>query len=125
MSHELRTPLNSGYLGLKLVLEDLEGSESPHDKDVQDTVNDVSKSISAAVDILDGLMCVEKLESGILQLHKQDVPVMSFLEECVTLFNPQARASHINLRLVTKAKKERKRESDNSKGKCPSLYELP
>jgi signal transduction histidine kinase len=93
------------------VLEELGYSDNARDKDLQETLVDVSKALSSAVEILDGLLCFDKIESGILELHKQDVPVMAFLDECVQIFSPQARQSQVSLRLVTNAS-----DSDGSRG---------
>ena len=52
ISHELRTPLNSAFLGLKLVLGQLRGSEDPVDKERYETLWDVYRACMTAVDIL-------------------------------------------------------------------------
>lgn len=100
MSHELRTPLNSAALGLKLLIDEFGSSEDPRDADHLDTASDVSKSVSAAVEILDGLLNFDKLESGIMELHKQEVKVIEFLRDCVKPFAPQAREKGTELHLI-------------------------
>ena len=80
ISHELRTPLNTAFLGLKLLSKDLKASRSPRDKERYDTLCDVNMSCTAAVDILNNLLCYEKLESGILELHKENIAVGPFLQ---------------------------------------------
>ena len=52
MSHELRTPLNSASLGLKLILDQLRGSNDPDDEERYETLQDVHGVCMAAVDIL-------------------------------------------------------------------------
>ena len=52
ISHELRTPLNSAFLGLKLILDQLRGSEDPVDKERYETLLDVYRACMTAVDIL-------------------------------------------------------------------------
>ena len=59
ISHELRTPLNSGFLGLKLITEELGYGENQRDRDLYETAVDVSSSVSTAVEILDGLLCFD------------------------------------------------------------------
>ena len=58
-------------------------------------------SCMAAVDILNDLLCYEKLESGILELHKENILVEPFLSECVSMFSAQARESNVSLLVVT------------------------
>ena len=52
VSHELRTPLNSAFLGLKLILDQLRGSEDLVDKERYETLLDVYCACTTAVDIL-------------------------------------------------------------------------
>ena len=52
ISHELRTPLNSAFLGLKLILDQLRASEDPVDKERYETLWDVYRACTTAVDIL-------------------------------------------------------------------------
>ena len=52
ISHELRTPLNSAFLGLKLILDQLQDSEDPADKERHETLWDVHRACMTAVDIL-------------------------------------------------------------------------
>jgi signal transduction histidine kinase len=97
ISHELRTPLNTAFLGLKLIIEELKGSDNPEDIERYDTLCDVNLSCMAAVDILNDLLCCEKLDSGILELHRQDVAVASFLSKCVDMFAVQAREGEVTI----------------------------
>ena len=100
ISHELRTPLNTAFLGLKLLTDDIKESEDPKDADRYDTLRDVNLSCKAAVDILNDLLCFDKLESGILELHKQETNVIPFVTECVAMFAAQARANDIKIRFI-------------------------
>ena len=45
-------------------------------------------------------MCYEKLDSGILELHKEDVPILPFLNDCLTMFSVQARECTVTMALV-------------------------
>ena len=100
ISHELRTPLNTAFLGLKLLTDDMKESEDPKDADRYDTLRDVNLSCKAAVDILNDLLCFDKLESGILELHKQETNVIPFVTECVAMFAAQARANDIKVHFI-------------------------
>ena len=35
-------------------------------------------------------MCFDKMESGLLELHKEDIPVIPFLKECFYSFRAEA-----------------------------------
>ena len=72
---ELRTPLNAAHSGMQLLQADLTMSTRPEDIDRLDTLNDVALSITTTVDILNDLLSFEKLESGLMTLHKSDVHV--------------------------------------------------
>jgi two-component system, sensor histidine kinase len=101
ISHELRTPLNTAFLGLKLLSSDLKASKNPQDTERYNTLRDVNMSCTAAVDILNDLLCYEKLESGILELHKENIAVDAFLRDCVTMFSAQARECGVTIVTVT------------------------
>jgi signal transduction histidine kinase len=101
ISHELRTPLNTAFLGLKLLTNELKASNNPKDTERYDTLCDVNVSCTAAVDILNDLLCYEKLESGILELHKENIVVDSFLKECASMFSAQARECGVTISTVT------------------------
>ena len=60
-SHELRTPLNAAFLGLKCVIDGLEGCEEEADKERFETLTDVSHSCLTTLDILNDLLCFDKV----------------------------------------------------------------
>jgi signal transduction histidine kinase len=100
ISHELRTPLNSAYLGLRLLVNSFSFEDQLlSDDEIQDTAQDVMKSVAAAVEILDGLLCHDKLESGILRLHKTKLPLVPLLRDCFSSFIPHARQCKVNITL--------------------------
>ena len=103
ISHELRTPLNTAFLGLKLLTGEMKASKDPRDIERSDTLCDVNISCMAAVDILNDLLCYEKLESGILQLHKENIIVGSLLNDSVAMFSAQAREGGVTMTVVTDA----------------------
>jgi two-component system, sensor histidine kinase len=101
ISHELRTPLNTAFLGLKLLSSELKASNDPKDIERYDTLCDVNTACKAAVDILNDLLCYEKLESGILELHKENIIVDSFLKNCVSMFSAHARECGVTMTMTT------------------------
>ena len=101
ISHELRTPLNTAFLGLKLLTSELKASKSPDDIARYDTLCDVNMSCTAALDILNDLLCYEKLESGRMDLHAENVCVLSFLSDCLSLFSAESRERGITISLLS------------------------
>jgi signal transduction histidine kinase/CheY-like chemotaxis protein len=86
-------------LGLKLLGDDLKVSNDPRDKERWETLNDVSLSCAVAVDILNDLLCYEKLESGILELHKENITVDSFMTGCISMITVQAKECGVTMSL--------------------------
>lgn len=101
ISHELRTPLNTTFLGMRLLIKEFKRSNDPRDLGYFETLNDMSLSCNAALDILNDLLCFEKLESGILDLHKQDVLIVPFIRECVSMFAVQAKESGVRVSVLS------------------------
>ena len=97
ISHELRTPLNSAFLGIKMILDQLRASEDPVDKERYETLWDVYRACMTTVDILNDLMCYDKIESGILVLHKEDLTPLPFLQECFNGFRAEAQERGVTL----------------------------
>lgn len=100
ISHELRTPLNTAFLGLKLLTLELKASNDPKDVEHYDTLCDVNVSCMAAVDILNDLLCFEKLESGILDLHREHIMIERFLLDSMSMFAAQARECNVAVSLI-------------------------
>jgi hypothetical protein len=53
--------------------DDIQASADPKDADRNDILSDVNSGCRIALDILNDLLCFDKLESGILVLHKEEV----------------------------------------------------
>ena len=49
------------------------------------------------LDILNDLLCFDKMESGILVVHKHEVPVLSFISDCVGMFSAQAKEANVTI----------------------------
>jgi signal transduction histidine kinase/ActR/RegA family two-component response regulator len=84
-----------------LLTDDLEVSQSPLDSDRCEILADVNRACRTTVDILNDLLCFDKMESGILEVHKLMVPVEAFVTECVEMFSAQAREGNVALSVVT------------------------
>jgi signal transduction histidine kinase len=93
------------HAGLKLVFDDMERSRSIsadlRDVDISETLLDVQSACRIAVEILNDLLCFDKLESGILELHKHEVPVVPFITDCVDMFASQAREGGVALSVIS------------------------
>jgi signal transduction histidine kinase len=66
-----------------------------------DTLFDVNRSCEAAIDILNDLLCFEKIESGILELHKEQIRVQPYLSDCLSMFEVQARECGVTMHIDT------------------------
>jgi signal transduction histidine kinase/ActR/RegA family two-component response regulator len=69
--------------------------------DRNDILADVNVACRTAVDILNDLLCLDKMESGIMEVHKHVVPVMPFIFDCVGMFSAQAREGCVAMSVVT------------------------
>ena len=76
---------------------DLQSSNSPEDMDRREILADVNVACRTTLDILNDLLCFDKMESGILVLHRHEVPVLSFISDCVSMFSAQAREGDVTM----------------------------
>ena len=76
---------------------DLQSSNSPEDMDRREILADVNVACRTTLDILNDLLCFDKMESGILVLHRNEVPVLSFISDCVSMFSAQAREGDVTM----------------------------
>jgi signal transduction histidine kinase/CheY-like chemotaxis protein len=83
--------------GLKLVCDDLKACTDDRNLDHCETLLDVQSACRTAVEILNDLLCFDKLESGILELHKHEVPAVPFITDCVNMFASQAREAEVTI----------------------------
>jgi signal transduction histidine kinase len=102
ISHELRTPLNTAFLGLKLLTRDLNSSSSAEGLALYETLSDINISCKAAVDILNDLLCYEKLESGLLKLNKEEISLQPLLMNSVSMFAGQVKECGVAMNLLLK-----------------------
>ena len=93
--------MNTACLGLGLLLTDVahlvSTRGSPEEQERFETLTDVNTACTTAVEILNDLLTFEKLESGILELHKETVPAMALVKECITMFTVHARSKDIEV----------------------------
>eukprot|EP01035_Chromulina_nebulosa_P029810 gene29810-39541_t len=105
ISHELRTPLNAATLGLKLISDDIKNcpnllmSQHPRAAELVECLDDVQLACGTSVNILNDLLSFEKLESGILELHRENIPIVAFATDSIKIFSGQAREKDVELSL--------------------------
>jgi signal transduction histidine kinase len=61
------------------------------DEMLHETASDVSKTLSMAVEILANLMTFNKIENGIMTLHKQKINVNQYINNVTHSFAAEAR----------------------------------
>jgi PAS domain S-box-containing protein len=94
MSHEIRTPLTA-ILGFTSLL----GARAELPDDVRHKVNRISTAGQTLLAIVNDVLDFSKLEAGQMPIKRRPVPIGETLSECMTLFEPQAEAKGIGLRL--------------------------
>ena len=104
-------------LGLKLLTDDLSCSNNPKDMDRNEILADVNVACRTAVDILNDLLCLDKMESGVMEVHKHEVPVVSFILDCVGMFSAQAREGCVAMSVVTTTDKITQSADSNERTK--------
>lgn len=91
MAHELRTPL-SAIIGLADLLRDSQLSD-----DQRDMIDIMGRSASALVEIVNGVLDLEKLQAGKLQLERRTFSPGDCVEECVSLLAASAAQKRVDL----------------------------
>jgi signal transduction histidine kinase len=92
VSHEIRTPLNIIYSGLDLLKADLIHCGCSDES--LDTWNVINRCTEMSVAILDELLLYEKLESGVMQLDQEVLPLWELLRDAICPFQLQVCAHH-------------------------------
>jgi signal transduction histidine kinase/CheY-like chemotaxis protein len=85
------------FLGLQLLCDDLQVNVCDEYQKPCETMMEVQSACRTAVETLNDLLCFDKLESGILKLHKHEVPVIPFLDNCVKMLGTQATEAQVTI----------------------------
>ncbi|MDE1145999.1 MAG: ATP-binding protein [Azospirillaceae bacterium] len=88
ISHEIRTPLNAIF-GYAQLLERDTSIRNP------DGVRVIRRSAEHLSNLVDGLLDISKIESGLLRLNRDKVRLVEFLDQIVDMFRLQAAAKGI------------------------------
>ncbi|MBB6251894.1 hybrid sensor histidine kinase/response regulator [Nitrospirillum iridis] len=88
ISHEIRTPLNAIF-GYAQLLERDASIRNP------DGVRVIRRSAEHLANLVDGLLDISKIESGLLRLTRDKVRLVEFLDQIVDMFRLQASAKGI------------------------------
>ena len=91
ISHEIRSPLNSIF-GYAQLLE-REPANPP-----QNAVRVIRRSAEHLSNLVDGLLDISKIESGLLRLNRDKVRLNDFLDQIVDMFRVQASSKGIEFR---------------------------
>jgi signal transduction histidine kinase/ActR/RegA family two-component response regulator len=91
MSHELRTPLN-GLLGMTQLLHRTELTERQ-----QMYANTIQSSGKALVELIDGLLDISNIESGLLMLRNDEFSLSELVRESVRIVESSAQAKSLAL----------------------------
>lgn len=94
MSHELRTPLNS-ILGFAQLL--LMSQRNPLDERQSKHVAQIAEGGQYLLNLIDGLLDLEKVETGKIHFNIMDVMVQDVLDDCVSLIESHAEKSNIKV----------------------------
>ena len=90
ISHELRTPLNAvlGYAQLLDVASDIPQQRRP-------AINIIKRSSEHLANLIEELLDISRIEAGRLELIRNEVALVGFMEQLVYMFRLQAEAKGI------------------------------
>ena len=96
MSHELRTPLNAIIGYSEMMLEDVEELEAQR---AREDLTGIRTAASNLLEIIAGVLDLEKIEAGKLELRVETFPIGELLESLATATAPLARKQGNTLKL--------------------------
>jgi len=90
VSHEIRSPLNSIYGYAQLL-------ERGHDIAPMEAARIIRRSSEHLTNLVEGLLDISHVESGVLRLANDTVRLKSFLDQIASMFRPQAQSRGLKL----------------------------
>jgi signal transduction histidine kinase len=97
MSHELRTPLNSIIGFSETMGHEVFGKLG--DPKYQEYANDIHRSGSHLLELINEVLDVSKVEAGAMEMNEDDVDLTGMMKECAALMKDEARKVGIKLRV--------------------------
>jgi signal transduction histidine kinase len=97
VSHELRTPLTAIRGALGLILG---GATGKAPEKMNDLIKIADDNTQRLLHIINDILDIDKIESGVLEYHFSNVPVMPLLEKAVTNNNSYAQQYDVNLKIT-------------------------
>ncbi|HTP40267.1 MAG TPA: ATP-binding protein [Steroidobacteraceae bacterium] len=91
INHEIRTPLNSIFGYAQLLERGALGS-------TENAVRVIRRSAEHMVHLIDGLLDISKIETGLLRLNRDKVQLVELLDQMVDMFRLQAEARGLEFR---------------------------
>ncbi|HEX7010566.1 MAG TPA: histidine kinase dimerization/phospho-acceptor domain-containing protein, partial [Phycisphaeraceae bacterium] len=95
VSHELRTPLSS----IKACMEMLIDGEARDEQTRAEFYNIIQSETNRLWRLIDNILNINRIESGVVKVQPEPLPLGQLLGEAVEVMQPQARAKHISLTL--------------------------
>ncbi len=99
MTHELRTPLNSILGYAQILLKD-----APAVGKKRSALDTIQRSGEHLMGLIDGLLDLARIEAGRLRLESAPVPLREFLDDVVSMVQPQAEAKGLGFKLETRGR---------------------
>jgi len=94
MSHEIRTPMN-GILGFAHLLQDPELT----DDEIQEYLKIIQISGNRMLNIINDLIDISRIESGLITVHPTQVNVMEQMNYIFNFFKPEAESKGLTLKI--------------------------
>lgn len=89
MSHELRTPLNAIIGYTELVQDELKDAQPTAHQLVRGDLNKISGSGQQLLQLIEDILDIEKIESGRMDLHPEDINLEQIIQQLHQSFGPQ------------------------------------
>ncbi|HNF23123.1 MAG TPA: PAS domain S-box protein [Leptospiraceae bacterium] len=92
MSHEIRTPMNTVIGFAEIVRE-----KTSNNPEIQDYMEGIQKSGKTLISLINNILDLSKIESGLMEISKGPVNLKSAVSDTVQMFSLQAKEKGIHL----------------------------
>lgn len=93
VSHELRTPLSS----IKAYVEMLVDGEAQDEKTTRDFYEIILTEANRLGRLIDNILNISRIESGLVEIKRQPLSVMTLVKEAIDVIVPQAKLKNIRV----------------------------